>query len=72
MTAKQQSRLHPLRVLILKNGKTNRWLSQQTGIGENEISLMTNKGMRPSDDQAAEIAKAFGITTEQLAEEMGR
>lgn len=55
-----------LKIVLFERGIKHRWLAEQAGIKEQTISDIVNGKRRPTLDNALKIAKALGVSVEEL------
>lgn len=56
----------PLKRLLFERQLTNRWLAERTGMTETAVSLIVNGKRVPSLENALRIARALGVSVEEL------
>ena len=57
---------HRLKLILLKEGMTQRELAKQSGVTESYISLYVRGRMNLSTDQKARIAEALGVPLKKV------
>lgn len=67
MTNNQQGEIYNrIKVVLVEQGKTSRWLAEQIGRQENTISRWCLNKVQPSLPQLSEIAKVLNVDVRTL------
>ena len=61
----------PFKVLLLQRRISQRSLAKQTGIAESTLSLILHGFRPPTASQRRRLAKALGVTQDELFSESG-
>lgn len=56
----------PIKRILEEEGRSQRWLAERAGIHESWMSLIVNRGWKPSEDDAQKIADVLGRDINEL------
>ncbi|RRD79893.1 XRE family transcriptional regulator [Alloprevotella sp. OH1205_COT-284] len=59
-------KINRLKVVLVENGKTGKWLAEQVGKNEATVSRWCSNKMQPSLDMLVRIAELLNIDPRQL------
>ena len=59
-------KINRLKVVLVENGKTGKWLAEQVGKNEATVSRWCSNKMQPSLDMLVRIAKLLNVDPRQL------
>lgn len=62
----QQKQYNRIKVVLVEKGKTNRWLAEKIGKGENTISRWCSNRIQPSLEQLDVIARVLNVDISAL------
>jgi len=54
------------KLILWESGKTNRWVAQQTGINESQLSMAINGRFNLTPEQKKAVAKTLGHRVSDL------
>lgn len=66
MNNQQDKTYNRIKVVLVEQGKTSRWLAEQIGRQENTISRWCLNKVQPSLPQLAEVAKVLDVDVRTL------
>ncbi|WP_270436440.1 helix-turn-helix transcriptional regulator [Candidatus Bacteroides intestinigallinarum] len=61
-----QKQYNRIKVVLVEKGKTNRWLAEKIGKGENTISRWCSNRIQPSLEQLDVIARVLNVDISAL------
>lgn len=61
-----QQKINRLKVVLVENGKTGKWLAEQVGKNEATVSRWCSNKMQPSLDMLVKIAGLLNVDPRQL------
>ena len=59
-------KINRLKVVLVENGKTGKWLAEQVGKNEATVSRWCSNKMQPSLDMLVRIAELLNVNPRQL------
>jgi len=59
-------KINRIKVVLVENGKTGKWLAEQVGKNEATVSRWCSNRMQPSLDMLVRIAELLDIETKDL------
>ena len=59
-------KINTLKVVLVENGKTGKWLAEQVGKNEATVSRWCSNKMQPSLDMLVKIASLLNVDPRQL------
>ncbi|MDD7101524.1 MAG: helix-turn-helix transcriptional regulator [Bacteroidaceae bacterium] len=59
-------KINRLKVVLVENGKTGKWLAEQVGKNEATVSRWCSNKMQPSLDMLVKIASLLNVDPRQL------
>ncbi|RHL98823.1 helix-turn-helix transcriptional regulator [Phocaeicola vulgatus] len=62
----ESQKINRLKVVLVENGKTGKWLAEQVGKNEATISRWCSNKMQPSLDMLVKIAGLLNVDPRQL------
>ena len=62
----ESQKINRLKVVLVENGKTGKWLAEQIGKNEATVSHWCSNKMQPSLDMLVKIAKLLNVDPRQL------
>lgn len=62
----ESQKINRLKVLLVENGKTGKWLAEQVGKNEATVSRWCSNKMQPSLDMLVKIARLLNIDVRRL------
>lgn len=62
----EPQKINRLKVVLVENGKTGKWLTEQTGKNEATVSLCCSNKMQPTLDMLVKIAALLNVDPRQL------
>ena len=62
----ESQKINRLKVVLVENGKTGKWLAEQIGKNEATVSRWCSNKMQPSLDMLVKIAKLLNVDPRQL------
>ena len=62
----ESQKINRLKVVLVENGKTGKWLAEQIGKNEATVSRWCSNKMQPSLDTLVKIAKLLKVDPRQL------
>ncbi len=62
----ESRKINRIKVVLVENGKTGKWLAEQVGKNEATISRWCSNKMQPSLDMLVRIAELLDIETKDL------
>ena len=62
----EPQKINRLKVVLVENGKTGKWLAEQIGKNEATVSRWCSNKMQPSLDMLVKIAKLLNVDPRQL------
>lgn len=62
----ESQKINRLKVVLVENGKTGKWLAEQIGKNEATVSRWCSNKMQPSLDTLVKIAKLLNVDPRQL------
>ena len=62
----ESQKINRLKVVLVENGKTGKWLAEQVGKNEATISRWFSNKMQPSLDMLVKIASLLNVDPRQL------
>ena len=66
MMAKQKKRFNRIKIVLLENEKTNKWLAEQLGVGKTTVSKWCTNDNQPTVESLFKIADALGVEVCEL------
>ena len=58
--------LNQLKLVLVKNKKTNKWLAEQLGVNQTTVSKWCTNTLQPNLETLVEIAKCLEVDTKDL------
>lgn len=62
----ESQKINRLKVVLVENGKTGKWLAEQVGKNEATVSRWCSNKMQPSLDMLVKIASLLNVDPRQL------
>ncbi len=62
----ESQKINRIKVVLVENGKTGKWLAEQVGKNEATVSRWCSNKMQPSLDMLVRIAELLDIETKDL------
>lgn len=62
----ESQKINRLKVVLVENGKTGKWLTEQVGKNEATVSRWCSNKMHPSLDMLVRIAELLNVDPRQL------
>ena len=62
----ESQKINRLKVVLVENGKTGKWLAEQVGKNEATVSRRCSNKMQPSLDMLVKIAELLDVDPRQL------
>lgn len=62
----ESQKINRLKVVLVENGKTRKWLAEQVGKNEATVSRWCSNKMQPSLDMLVKIATLLNVNPRQL------
>lgn len=62
----ESQKINRLKVVLVENGKTGKWLAEQVGKNEATVSRWRSNKMQPSLDMLVKIASLLNVDPRQL------
>ena len=62
----ESQKINRLKVVLVENGKTGKWLAEQIGKNEATVSRWCSNKMQPSLDTLVKIAKLLNVDPRRL------
>ena len=62
----ESQKINRLKVVLVENGKTGKWLAEQVGKNEATVSRWCSNKMQPSLDMLVKIANLFKVSTDRI------
>lgn len=62
----ESQKINRLKVVLVENGKTGKWLAKQVGKNEATVSRWCSNKMQPSLDMLVKIASLLNVDPRQL------
>lgn len=62
----ESQKINRLKVVLVENGKTGKWLAEQVGKNEATVSQWCSNKMQPSLDMLVKIAELLDVDPRQL------
>lgn len=62
----ESQKINRLKVVLVENGKTGKWLAEQVGKNEATVSRWCSNKMQPSLDMLVKIASLLNVDLRQL------
>ena len=62
----ESQKINRLKVVLVENGKTGKWLAEQVGKNEATVSRWSSNKMQPSLDMLVKIASLLNVDPRQL------
>ena len=62
----ESQKINRLKVVLVENGKTGKWLTEQVGKNEATVSRWCSNKMQPSLDMLVRIAELLNVNPRQL------
>lgn len=62
----ESQKINRLKVVLVENGKTGKWLAEQVGKNEATVSRWCSNKMHPSLDMLVKIASLLNVDPRQL------
>lgn len=62
----ESQKINRLKVVLVENGKTGKWLAEQVGKNEATVSRWCSNKMQPSLDMLVKIARLLNVDPRQL------
>lgn len=62
----KSQKINRLKVVLVENGKTGKWLAEQVGKNEATVSRWCSNKMQPSLDTLVRIAELLNVDPRQL------
>ena len=62
----ESQKINRLKVVLVENGKTGKWLTEQVGKNEATVSRWCSNKMQPSLDMLVRIAELLNVDPRQL------
>ena len=62
----ESQKINRLKVVLVENGKTGKWLAEQVGKNEATVSRWCSNKMQPSLDMLVRIAELLNVDPRQL------
>ena len=62
----ESQKINSLKVVLVENGKTGKWLAEQVGKNEATVSRWCSNKMQPSLDMLVKIASLLNVDPRQL------
>ena len=62
----ESQKINRIKVVLVENGKTGKWLAEQVGKNEATVSRWCSNKMQPSLDMLVRIAELLDIETKEL------
>ena len=62
----ESQKINRLKVVLVENGKTGKWLAEQVGKNEVTVSRWCSNKMQPSLDMLVKIASLLNVDPRQL------
>lgn len=62
----KSQKINRLKVVLVENGKTGKWLAEQVGKNEATVSRWCSNKMQPSLDMLVKIATILNVDPRQL------
>lgn len=62
----ESQKINRLKVVLVENGKTGKWLAEQVGKNEATVSRWCSNKMQPSLDMLVKIATLLNVDPRQL------
>ncbi len=62
----ESRKINRIKVVLVENGKTGKWLAEQVGKNEATVSRWCSNKMQPSLDMLVKIAELLDIETKDL------
>lgn len=62
----ESHKINRLKVVLVENGKTGKWLAKQVGKNEATVSRWCSNKMQPSLDMLVKIASLLNVDPRQL------
>lgn len=62
----ESQKINRLKVVLVENGKTGKWLAEQVGKNEATVSRWCSNKMQPSLDMLVKIAELLDLDPRQL------
>lgn len=62
----ESQKINRLKVVLVENGKTGKWLAEQVGKNEATVSRWCSNKMQPSLDMLVKIAKLLNVDPRTL------
>lgn len=62
----ESQKINRLKVVLVENGKTGKWLAEQVGKNTATVSRWCSNKMQPSLDMLVRIAKLLNVVPHQL------
>lgn len=62
----ESRKINRIKVVLVENGKTGKWLAEQVGKNEATVSRWCSNKMQPSLDMLVRIAELLDIETKDL------
>ena len=62
----ESQKINRLKVVLVENGKTGKWLAEQVGKNEATVSRWCSNKMQPSLDTLVKIAELLDVDPRQL------
>lgn len=59
-------KINRIKVVLVENGKTGKWLAEQVGKNEATVSRWCSNKMQPSLDMLVKIAELLNVETRDL------
>lgn len=63
----ESQKINRLKVVLVENGKTGKWLAEQVGKNEATVSRWCSNKMQPSLDMLVKIAALLNVDPRQLS-----
>lgn len=62
----ESQKINRIKVVLVENGKTGKWLAEQVGKNEATVSRWCSNKMQPSLDMLVKIASLLNVDPRQL------
>lgn len=62
----EPQKINRLKVVLVEQGKTGKWLAEQVGKNEATVSRWCSNRMQPSLDMLVKIAELLNVETKEL------
>lgn len=59
-------RINRIKIALVENGKTGKWLAEKTGKNEATVSRWCSNKMQPSLEMLVKIAEVLNVNTKDL------